>query len=360
MNSRDLNVHTSSQSPARHRNPGDPEASTWRSCLLDLPSELLDFILDALDCQPLSKTSFIELPASAWISSEAHDLKNVSFTSRRLRRVTLPRLFRHARLNPAHLTEFLDFVHRAGVTSKIETIVADLQEPYYDVHPAWWCRLLNEIPITHFTIGGSPEHFADIAKIPLNLNDSWAFNVPYQYLELQQHPHIALQQVSYDELPSLLGAKQWHTIKVNEGSSLAAYTTFEYFLKKPPSLFSNIQTCLNVIPSNATLQITQKMFGSSALSVVSIQGMLASLSEFHFVAIFPFYNHVDDILKCIRRMRRLKKLFIKLCPQPERSVLDDEIKAAQGHFDINDPWNEWVLFSIMIAIGTGSDLEEQC
>lgn len=340
MDDENSTMISSLMSLSKHEECEVSGTTTGRSCLLNLPNELLDFIFDVLDRQPQSTTSFIELPASSWTASEACDLKSVSLTSRRLRRAVLPRLFKHARLNPAYLTDFLEFVHQTDLASKIETIVADLQEPYYDVHPAWWCRLLNEIPITRFTIGGSPERLAEIARIPINLHDSWAFNVPYQYLEIQQYPHTALQHISYDDLPGLLGAKQWHSVKVNEGSSLAAYTTFEYFLKKPPSLISNIQTYLNVTPDGATTETTKKWFGSSGPSIMSTRTMLEDLSEFHFVAVFPFYNHVDDILRCIRKMKNLRKLFIKLCPQPERSVLDDEIRAAQGHFDINDPWNE--------------------
>lgn len=308
--------------------------------ILDLPNELLDYISASFDHQPPSSNNFIELPTSTWTCSEVHDLKALSAVSRRLRSVILPRLFRHARLNPAHLTEFLEFVHTNVLAGGIETIVADLREPYFDVHPAWWCRLLNEIPVTRLTVGGAPQRFTEIARIPLNLNDCWAFNVPYQYLELQQSPAVALQQISYDSLPSLVGAKPWHVMRTNEGSSLAAYTTFEYFLKKPPSLISGIQARLGFIPVGAISETTQQSFQDSVLSVTSIRAMLEGLTEFSFIAIFPFYNHVDDILKCIRKMTNLKRLFIKLCPEPDRTVLADEIKAAKGHFDINDPWNE--------------------
>ncbi|KAJ9663024.1 hypothetical protein H2198_001016 [Neophaeococcomyces mojaviensis] len=70
------------------------------------------------------------------------------------------------------------------------------------------------------------------------------------------------------------------------------------------------------------------------------QQLLEGLVEFSFIAIFPFYNHVDDILKCIRRMKRLKKLFMKLGPEPSSTILEDEIKAANYHIDLNDPWTE--------------------
>ena len=40
-------------------------------------------------------------------------------------------------------------------------------------------------------------------------------------------------------------------------------------------------------------------------------------------------------------MHRLQSLFLKLVPEPESTVLDDEIAEARGHLDIHDPWNEF-------------------
>ncbi|KAK5101946.1 hypothetical protein LTS08_004405 [Lithohypha guttulata] len=174
----------------------------------------------------------------------------------------------------------------------------------------------------------------------------------YQLLELSQSAAVAQTDIDYFEdhpLPSILGAKPWSSMRVNEGSNLAAYTKYEYFLKKPPSLMSNVQTFLNVVPANANPELMHKAFGVSAPCITSIHDVLSQLEEFSYVAIFPFYNHVDQILKCIRRMTALKKLFVKLCPEPESTVLDDEIKAAEGHFDINDPWNEMSVAYTLVA-----------
>lgn len=310
------------------------------SRLLVLPNELIDHIFAFLDGEPLSTREFLQLPRLDWTESSNHPLKTISQVSHRLRFIILPRLYKHSRLNPAHLTPFLDFVRVRELTSKIESITALLPGPCCHIHPAWWARLLNSVPFRRFAVGCEPHVLSEIAGIPMNMNDSWAFNIPYQYLELRQTQKAATSKLSYSSLSSLIGAKPWYSLRINEGSSLSAYTQYEYFLKKTPSLLSNIQTYLSCMPSDATPDVLQRMFTTSALSIIAMQDMFEGLREFSFVAIFPFYNHVDDILKCIRRMLNLRTLFIKLCPEPDSTVLDDEVKAAKGHIDLNDPWAE--------------------
>lgn len=68
--------------------------------------------------------------------------------------------------------------------------------------------------------------------------------------------------------------------------------------------------------------------------------LFENIESFSFVAIFPFYNHVDDTLRGLRHMKKLKRLFIKLCPEPESRTLAEEIAATNAHIDLNDPWME--------------------
>lgn len=305
-----------------------------------LPNELLGVIASLLDGQPPSEGNFNRLPNPEWTASNRQCLKALSSVSHRLRLLVLPQLFRHAKLDPCYLTDFLDFVHKADLAHSIETIVAHVLGAYSHIHPAWYVRLLNEIPVKRMTVGCKPHIFAKICQINLNLQDAWAFDIPYQLLELRQSPGSAVQSISYDSIPSLLTAKQWDSIRVNEGSSLAAYTSYEYFLKKPPSLMSNVNTYLNTAPANANPEPVRQTVGSTISSFMSIQLMLETLREFSFVAIFPFYNHVDEVLKCIRRMSNLRKIYIKLCPEPDSTALNDAVNAAGGHIDLNDPWAE--------------------
>lgn len=307
------------------------------SKFLNLPNELLVLILSFLDQECPSQKNLMDQPRATWTTCEEHPLKDVSILSHRLRLLTLPLLFRHARLDPYHLSLFLDFIRRNQLTNSIESVVTHLQGPCNHIHPAWWCRLLNEVPVQHFTIACAPHIFAEIAGISMNMNDSWAFNVQYQFIELKQSAEATQQRISYNDMPSIFTARPWYSLKVNEGSSLAAYTSYEYFLKRPPSLIANLQSQLTALSSAA--QLIPPALPSEQPHPAQI--FLAGLKEFSFIAIFPFYNHVDDILKCIRRMTSLRKLCMKLCPEPESTILEDEMKAANYHIDLNDPWSEF-------------------
>lgn len=318
----------------------DASSTSATSSLLILPNELLHHAFSFLHKTPPSERHFTHLPGRNWTDHAEAPLKALSTVSRRLRAIVLQILFTHARLDPCYLTPFLDFVHQLGLASSIESIVAHVPDLRHCFHPAWYVRLLNEVPATRLVIACEPHTFAEIAGIDMNLADRWAFNIPHQYLELRQPTSEAIRQTSYDYLPGLLGAKHWQSVRVNEGSSLAAYTSYEYFLKKPPSLLSDIHTCLTSIPFDP--ENLPEMSSSTLTGITLTQHMLQNLQEFSFTAVFPFYNHVDDILKCIRRMTNLERLFIKLCPEPGSTVLDDAVEAAAGHIDLNDPWNEWV------------------
>ena len=323
--------------------PGPPTDLISSSSLVDLPNELLNHILDSLDILPPSGHNLIQLPSASLTRSEEQSLKSCSLVSHRLRSLTLPKLFKHTKLNPLYLTDFLAFINDTNLADHIESVTAELVGILTDFHPAWWIRILNEIRPTTFRVSCNPSAASYLAQVPIDVTDSWAFKMPLHYLELRQEPCFAQQTIFYDfpynDIPSIIGAKPWSSIKVNEGSSLAAYNTYEYFLKKPPSLFSHIQTALNVIPVGASPRVLRNVL-HTPIAVTTIHATLETLSEFSFVAIFPFYNHVDQVLKCIRRMKNLKTLSIRLCPDPSSTVFDDEIRAAKGHFDINDPWNE--------------------
>jgi len=187
--------------------------------------------------------------------------------------------------------------------------------------------LLNEIPLTTFTIICAPHVFAELASISIISVDSWAFNMPYQIIRFRQDDMAARCRVDLNNLPNLLTARPWTEFSVNEGSSLKAYTTYEYFLRRTPSLM-------------ATLHLTKS---------AEADAMFTKLTSFSFTAIFPFYNHVDEILKSVRKMKHLRTLCLKLCPEPESTVLADEIEDAKGHLDVNDPWNEFDTAYMLVS-----------
>jgi len=65
----------------------------------DFPEEILVHIISYLDVEPLSKTKIRHEPHAECFRTIDRPLAHLSTCSRQLRRVILPLLFRHARLN---------------------------------------------------------------------------------------------------------------------------------------------------------------------------------------------------------------------------------------------------------------------
>ncbi|KIX96299.1 uncharacterized protein Z520_08077 [Fonsecaea multimorphosa CBS 102226] len=320
--------------------------------LLQLPNEILTRIISFLDTPSPFDADILQKPKSALIpfeseagieltSIKASALKNLTLTCQFLRALTLPVLFKHAVLHPLLLTDFLSFLKRHRLNQHVVSVVAHVPGHYNHVHPAWWARLLNEVPATRLNIVAAPEIFAELAGISSWTSDAWAFDMAFQILQLDQTPEAARMEIDYDNLPNFLVARPWQKMVVNEGSSLQAYTTYEFFLRRTPSLMTALHS------------------NHSAAG----DALFANLQSFDFVAIFPFYNHVDEVLKCVRKMRQLRRLFVKLCPEPSSTVFHDEIEMAGGALDVHDPWNEcetsWVLVAhSVVFLGTEGHLCE--
>jgi hypothetical protein len=298
------------------------------SPLADLPNELFDHVLGFLDHQCPSELNWHQRPDLGITKSTKVDLKSLSLTSKSIRALTLKRLFAHVCLDPNQSPTFLDFVDQHALAPHIRSVVARMTEPCRLIlHPLWWARLLNEIPALTFTIICPPYVFAEFASTSIVDVDSWAFNMPYHVIRFRQPKLSAMQQTSFNDDHDLFSARPWTGFSINEGSCLKVYSQYEYFLRRTPSLMNAVLLC-----------------PSPGLGV-----MLAKLEKFTYTAIFPFYNHVDDVLKNIRKMSSLQHLSFRLCPDPGSSVIDDELADSKGHIDISDAWMEFNTAYTLVA-----------
>jgi hypothetical protein len=302
-------------------------ASSSRLRLGDLANELLGHIIDYLDSECPSEVNWNQRPDTSLTQSKTLDLKAISRTSKHLRHLVLTRLFAHTRLNPNQLTPFLLFVRANRLAPHISSLVAHLSGPCTHLHPAWWYLLLNTIPLTTFTILCPPYVFAELTHASLIDTDSWVFNMPYHTLRLRQdHPTISSSPLSH-----LFTTLPWTHLSVNESSSLKAYSQYEYFLRRTPSLLASLSHALPIHTHHSDFNVTLSPFSA----------LLTNLTHFTYTAIFPFYNHTETILHVVRKMPNLTHLAFKLCPEPESTVIDDELALALGHIDVNDAWMEF-------------------
>lgn len=288
----------------------------------DLPNEVLDHILSFLDKNPPSIVNIHQWPVLHTLTHNSDRyLKALSLTCRQLRTLTLARLFKHTTLAPRDLDPFLSFLTTKSLTTNVETVFAQIfSNPSSLQHPLWWASLLNTLQgsFRTLTIAAPPFIFADLASTSIVDMDSWAFNMPLQSITFGQSRSASRLPIFLDHsCRNLLTARPWTSFSVNEGSSLKAYSQYEYFMKRTPSLLS----AFTAKPNPDALEL------------------FANLQSFSYTAVFPFYNHVDEVLKLTRQMHGLKSLTMKLCPEPGSNVVDEE--TIGGHIDMNDAWMEF-------------------
>lgn len=323
--------------------------------LLDLPNELLTQIFAHLNTVAPSTRYFDDLPAFHESNPQDHPLKSLSLTCCRLRKFMLGCLFARLRTPLESVDKLLKFVKEYDLAPEIESVVIEVRSvppsEYKTGKPSWWWGdLLEQIPQAQIIVQFRPEGYSAISTIEVNLTDAWMFKIPCQYIEFGRPPISPGQVVHRNKATDLFAARQWQSLRINEGSSLAAYTSYEYFLKRQPSLLGSLGKDLNPLSRFRQQPVTSTHEWSSTLSTLpATVGMFEMLRTFSYTAIFPFYNHVDEVLNCIKTMTRLQSLFMKLCPNFGSTVLEDAMQAALGHIDLNDPWNEYVPFCTHIT-----------
>lgn len=131
-------------------------------------------------------------------------------------------------------------------------------------------------------------------------------------------------------MSSLVHARLWTHIALNEGSFLRGYGTYEYFERGPPSLIYSIKQCFK--------PHTHQLLGPVGVRV------LAAVRSFTYTGIFPFSNHVDFL----DMLHDLDELDCQFAPHLGSNILDD--KARVGRAELEDCWQE--LFSAYYAISS--------
>ncbi|KAK2745347.1 hypothetical protein FQN55_006252 [Onygenales sp. PD_40] len=289
-----------------------------------LPNELLDQILSFLASDPApSSQKLREIPSHSITSSPTTDLKNIARTSSRFLGLSQPRLFAHTRHELRDQDRFLDFLSENGLARHVQSVVVSVRSIFPGSEkPLWWTRLLEEVDPKDITIIAPPFIIADMANCSLDNAHAWAFELPLQTMQLRQpsQPPLDFQKPEGDD--TFFSARPWTEVLFNEGSSLKAYSNYEYYLLRVPSLMDHWGS---VDP----LQTKELPYPVGAIS---------RLASFHYTAIFPFYNHTNLVLKVIRNMSSLRHLSFQLAPQPSSTLFEEEQRT--GTLDPNDPWME--------------------
>ena len=348
--------HGSTQSTDTDPDPEPPvQDSSRRLRLQELPNELLDHVIDFLETQCPSEVNWHQTPDPSLRQSSCHDFKHLSLTSHQFRASISPRLFTNIRADVSDLTLLLPFLTTNSLTRHITSaaihippswpsdeqhfvILPHITSPFAfttiaftSVPPTWWSTLLSTLPaLSSLTILAPPRHLGALFGHDVPVADSWLFNMPYHALRLQRPAPPVLPSpptgtatgTATKPAPHL----PWPHLSLHESSFLKAYSQYEYFLRVPPSL-------LSPPPPKPYL------FGH--------------IRALTYVAIFPFYNHVDVLLASLASLPLLTSLTTRLAPHPESRIVEDEMEEAKGHIDVNDAWMEFETSYVLLGETVG-------
>ena len=272
---------------------------TRRISIHTLPNELLLLIFGHLDGpQPsASHLAVYDEPRFDLTQSGITDLKSISCVSKRWREAVLPVLFRHPQLIitdtktngdklPSEIKLFFHFITQHRLCQAITTFTLICYNQNFKsiynrdtshVLSNFWTSLFGVIDPIDLLIVAPSQALGFLTACPVNVDDSWCFDCPCQYLRLQRRPTRQVGERTpdpdrdsdqettsiptpyltpnvYGELPnpvgfyeedpeenvfadaSVLFDRPWSKLLLNEGSFIRAYATDEFWTRQPPSV----------------------------------------------------------------------------------------------------------------------------
>jgi hypothetical protein len=171
-----------------------------------LPNELLSYIFDHLDSHKPSDLLKDE-PTFDISNSPSADLKSVSRVTHQWRNLSIPVLFKHARLvvsDPKtqrpilnkYVVPFLEFVKSYSLQKVVNSftlivrdrklaIVADFEYRLTNFRP-FWNSLFRVIDPLELLIVAHPAALGPLTSCHVSLTDAWNFDCPCHYFRLQR------------------------------------------------------------------------------------------------------------------------------------------------------------------------------
>ncbi|KAK1540554.1 F-box domain-containing protein [Colletotrichum paranaense] len=338
----------------------------------DLPNEILSQIFSHLDRPAPSDSKLHDQPSSSMLQNLFfdRDLKTTSLVCKRWRGAVLPLLFRHVVWtfdrfelplmeetgNPASAIEFLSFLRANNLTNYVETLSmfvedamggvsdgtssATLMETgfankasYSEDYNWLWTTIFEHIDPTRLTMIASPRVLAQMLSRMLFLGDAWNFSMPRHVLSLSRKDKrtketqleapvtaSSTSQASSSELThqkrvpcGLFTTRPWQALLLNEGSSTRVYKTYEFYLKRPPSILGAL--------------LGAEEFPNDESMIPS------SIRDLSYVGIFPLSSHFNTL---VQNVPRLHRLFVQLVPRND--ILSDH--EEMRNVDLADLWME--------------------
>ena len=322
--------------------------------LQSLPAELLEnIVLTLANPGPPSLSTLHERPSNSLLFSSQQPLKNLSLTCRTIHHRVCHHLRSFLRANIDDTPKLVDFVRRKNIDGHIGSLVlysksatqwrtarctgplsGNLTLPALTDTTIWpfVVHVLDALDPESLILVLSSRMLEDVLPYKLKRDDEWAFGHPFHSLHLE-HPPQPRRKPPYNHFHDrrILSLRRWTKISYNQGSSIPAYSTYEYFHKRTPSMLA---------PGSA---ISPSGFGDI------FSNLLENLTSFDFIAIFPFGFRSTHI-SWLKLLPNLRDLRVQFAPSLNDRILDDPI--ALGTTARSDLWKEfeWAYESVAIAL----------
>ncbi|KAB5554441.1 F-box domain-containing protein [Coniochaeta sp. 2T2.1] len=255
----------------------------------------------------------------------------------------------------------LSFIRENGLGWCVQSITLAVSGQYRLAAPGWtsrwrqhsarsedtnwlWKLLFKEMDPKRITIIALPRMLASLLSRMIFLGDAWTFRDQYHILSLDRRTPESLERWKPAPPPSssretpvenetttppsssepwgdptkpiktvLFTIRPWKSVLLNEGSSHRVYKTYEFFLKRPPSILGSLLGCEEA-PNDEPL-------------------IPPSVRSFSYIAIFPLSSHFNSL---VNHLPKIDNLYVQLVPR--NSILDD--KEEMRNIQVGDLWME--------------------
>jgi hypothetical protein len=246
-----------------------------------------------------------------------------------------------------HLTStfeaFTTFVAQYNLKHHIKSVVVHTDKEYQLRHVSSadaplacavaeiWSSVFRHLEPTRVVVAAPPTTLAGLLDTQVISADIWAFDMKMHYIELVQPEPLRLEYMESDvrfDSPALILKRPWSHLGYNEGSSIPAYSTYEYHLKQSPKmlylvlkrLVEEVEACCNI-------------------------------TSFSFTGVFPFATNISTITRALLEISTLKQTTFQFAPGLENNSLDDP--QRMGRAQRSDFWLEWNESYKVLAVYLG-------
>lgn len=232
---------------------------------------------------------------------------------------------------PPSFTQFVEFVGQNSLKRHVKSIVVYTHQEYELRHVSTadaamaravndiWAHLFSCLEPTRVVVAAPPTTMAGLLDTEMQSADSWAFDMKIHYIELLQHEPLRLEHMATSCRPwnsALIHRRPWYRLSYNEGSSITAYSTYEYHLKQSPRILYLI-----------------------LLRLATETQPCCNITSFDFTGVFPFATNMTNLVRALHRIPTLKSITVQLAPGSENSLLSDRKRI--GRAQSTDFWLEW-------------------